>query len=238
MSPNKRKHVESTAGSQEVGEPESGTPKRPRAEPALAPKPLPRIGNSVEGEVATGLVNSPSLYVEPHGLLRLPVEIQEEILDYLQHPTLWTTVGYDGAPVVPPAYSERNKVLRALASTCATYRRVFLPRAWRHVLVCTIGETDNRLSYYKTVGNMLERKCRGLMKHPELGEHVQYVYFFPKLISELTLRVQKDIRRHDTIPNRNTLTPPRILSREPPKFAHLPRISRTHKNDHLHPTGF
>ena len=169
MPPKKRKRgVEATSRLEaEIGlpEPESGS----------APKKLRADSTSPS-----------SFHTEPQGLLRLPIELQEEILDHLQHPTLWTTVGYDRAPVISPAYTERNKALRSLASTSVVYRRVFLPVAWRHVLICTIGETDNRLSYYKTIGDMLERKCQGLENHPELGQHVQCVLFFQKHGLDLT----------------------------------------------------
>ena len=107
------------------------------------------------------------------GIFRLPVELQEEILDSFQHPTLWTTVGYHGAPVISPVYNERNEVLRTLASTCVKYREVFLPRLWQHVLICTIGEGTNSVSFYKTVGEMLQRKCQGLLENPEIAVYVQ-----------------------------------------------------------------
>ena len=169
MPPTKRKHAEATATSQETEESESAESKKPRIEEAANTTGV----ENPEGETTVALVESSSFNLQPQGILRLPVELQEEILDYLQHPTLWTTVGDRRVPIIPTAYTERNKALRCLASTCVAYRQVFLPLAWRHVLICTIGETDNGLSYYKTVGETLARKCKGLMKHPELAEHVQ-----------------------------------------------------------------
>ena len=64
------------------------------------------IGNLVEGE---GLVDSTPINAEPQGLIRLPIEIQEKILDQLEHPTLWTTVGY-GKPSLLLAIVFKNVV--------------------------------------------------------------------------------------------------------------------------------
>jgi len=161
MPPVKRKQTESTTISSETGRAAASVSTR---------KKQKRCADELVA--AAKPETNPHIW-EPKGLLRLPVELHEEILGYLKHPTLRTIVGLMHVPVIPPKFTERNKVLRVLASICVAYRRMFLPLAWSHVLVCSIGKKDNPVSYYKTLGDMLARKCKGLKENPELGVHVR-----------------------------------------------------------------
>jgi len=88
----KRIRVEATLASEDTGEAATNTLKKPQTDvPLIAgsnTNPTSHIGNPAEGEA--GAV----IDLEPQGFLRLPFELQEEVLGYLRHTALWTTVGY------------------------------------------------------------------------------------------------------------------------------------------------
>ncbi|KAF8910143.1 hypothetical protein CPB84DRAFT_1359046 [Gymnopilus junonius] len=68
------------------------------------------------------------------GLLHLPVELQFEILDWLQKITLLTRA--PNIPELPVEYLKRTDTLRALSQVCAVYRRAYLGFLWETVNVC------------------------------------------------------------------------------------------------------
>ena len=109
------------------------------------------------------------------GILRCPVELQNEILDYYLPvgPTSGSEGYFGPDPVLHPIYLERTTALRTLSQVSLDYRRVFLPLLYETLNVCCAEQSLNRVSFYKHVGDTLRRKSRGLIANPQLASYVR-----------------------------------------------------------------
>lgn len=107
------------------------------------------------------------------GFLRLPIELQDEVLHYFQGVNIYTKTGYT-IPILSPKYLESTDILRALSQVCVAYRRVFLPYLWESFTACIDSRSaQNPLSFYVHAGETLTRKCGGLSKNPDLAVHLR-----------------------------------------------------------------
>ena len=114
-----------------------------------------------------------------HALMRrivftLPDETFLEILSYF--PAINFRYGFahqrglSNPNVLSGGYAERCNVLRAITQTCRALRQKFLPWLWEGVDACAVPYDR---AWYVYLGNLLENKCRILLKNPVLAAHVR-----------------------------------------------------------------
>lgn len=111
------------------------------------------------------------------GILRCPVELQTEIVDYfLPVGSTSDKYYYESDPILRPMYLERTDALRTLSQVSLDYRRVFLPLLYETLNACCgqrPKEDSNKMSFFKHVGDTLRRKSKGLVANPELASYVR-----------------------------------------------------------------
>jgi hypothetical protein len=65
--------------------------------------------------------------------------------------------------VINPKYLQRYQVLRALSQTCRALRFQCHPHLWEHIQACLLKDGGNPGSFYRQVGEALQKQCQILV---------------------------------------------------------------------------
>lgn len=104
------------------------------------------------------------------GILAFPSELLLEIVSHFTEISIEEIC--KNPRTLPVHYRERFGALRTLSQTCKELRTICLPLAWERLEACTNSGPD--ASFFKVAGELLERKCNGLLKSKHLLPHVRY----------------------------------------------------------------
>ncbi|CAL1707387.1 unnamed protein product [Somion occarium] len=107
------------------------------------------------------------------GLSALPVELRdmifEEVFQSLRDVTREDVLRNSRS--LPTSYAEKRDMLRSLSQTCRSLRPQFIPLLWENVEACVTRKENG--TWYKELGEKLENLSDGLVKSPELAQHVR-----------------------------------------------------------------
>jgi hypothetical protein len=127
-------------------------------------EPRPQLKSSKHIPASSNLKGFPSL---PHELLSAIANCFPKIHtnDILANPTC---VGeYSGSP----DFQSRFTALRSLSQTCRNLREFYLPLLWERFQVCLAS--DPKGSWFRELGQAMERKSKGMLKSKYLWPYVQ-----------------------------------------------------------------
>jgi len=115
------------------------------------------------------VLSTTSTAIKPQAapLTQLPYDMIWEILAY--YPTIpnWEVVRNQA--VLNSKYLQRYQVLRALSQTCRALRFQCHPHLWEHVQACLLKESGRYGSFYRQVGEALQKQSQILASAlPEL----------------------------------------------------------------------
>ncbi|KDQ60174.1 hypothetical protein JAAARDRAFT_125597 [Jaapia argillacea MUCL 33604] len=104
------------------------------------------------------------------GFPSLAPELFLEILSYFE--TISNDYILANPEYLPSECRERTDALRALSQTCRSLRSQFLGIAWETFAVCICPDGK---SWWKVLGDSMEKQCKGLVKSPHLLPLVRIV---------------------------------------------------------------
>lgn len=105
---------------------------------------------------------------------QLPYDMIWEILAY--YPTIPNWEVARNQAVLNSKYLQRYQVLRALSQTCRALRFQCHPHLWEHVQACLLKESGRHASFYRQVGEALQKQSHILASAlPELQPLVRCV---------------------------------------------------------------
>ncbi|KAG9082246.1 hypothetical protein FS749_007007 [Ceratobasidium sp. UAMH 11750] len=151
----------------------------PKSKKRVKKAPEPNTGpdsapESVENSASTSRIPAQSRL---KGFLSLPHELLLKIANYfpkiLPYDILLheTCVGHlTGAA---SGFQSRFNTLRALSQTCRFLREFYLPLLWERFEACLTSNTQ--ASWYRDLGEAMERKSKGMLNSKHLWPYVQFV---------------------------------------------------------------
>jgi hypothetical protein len=108
------------------------------------------------------------------GLLKLPTELIDAILENYDVKCLSEFYGPDGHRAPNQSFFERTDALTALSQTCIALRNLTLHRLWERLDICRLPKDSSNRLWHQYTMSALERKANGIATSP-VRHHVRQV---------------------------------------------------------------